>query len=471
MMGSICENPDAPSHKKEKKVRISLVKRPPHILLIDPWITDFAAYNLWVRPLGLLSLAGLLRRHGFHVTLIDCLGHPVSQKKHGDGKFLRTIIEKPEPLRCFPRYYNRYGITEEAFIGALSSVERPAAIGITSAMTYWYPGVFRAIELARQFFEGVPIVLGGIYATLCYDHAKQYSGADVVFKGGRDDGILDTFSRLTGSDCQSRGFGFSEVHDSQSAFRNHPYPAFDLYPRLDSVCVATSRGCPLRCTYCASRFLTEDYSRRDPGQVAEEIEYWVGRHGVKNIAFYDDALLIDAEKHIIPILRELIKKEIRCNFHTPNGLHVRELDGELAALLYRAGFKTIRLGFETSSETLQIETGGKVDNSAFQRSVENLKKAGYAGEEIGVYIMAGLPGQRASEAEESIAFVEEAGARPMLVEYSPIPMTSLFEKAKQHSSLDLENEPLFHNNSILPCRWEGFTFEDYRRLKEKIRRR
>jgi len=46
--------------------------------------------------------------------------------------------------------------------------------------------------------------------------------------------------------------------------------------------------------------------------------------------------------------------------------------------------------------------------------------------------------------EESIAFVKEAGARPMLVEYSPIPHTPLFEKAKKSSQLDLEKEPLYH---------------------------
>jgi hypothetical protein len=50
------------------------VKHSPHILLINPWITDFAVYNFWIRPLGLLCIASLLRANGFRVTLIDCLG-------------------------------------------------------------------------------------------------------------------------------------------------------------------------------------------------------------------------------------------------------------------------------------------------------------------------------------------------------------------------------------------------------------
>ncbi len=38
--------------------------------------------------------------------------------------------------------------------------------------------------------------------------------------------------------------------------------------------------------------------QRDPLEVADEIEYWTNRHGVDNIAFYDDALLIDSKDHI-----------------------------------------------------------------------------------------------------------------------------------------------------------------------------
>jgi radical SAM superfamily enzyme YgiQ (UPF0313 family) len=448
-----------------------MIEKAPRVLLINPWITDFAAYNLWIKPLGLLSIASLLRRYGFQVTLIDCLGSSINPKKYGDGKFFRAKIEKPEPLRFFPRHYSRYGATEEMLLRTFSSVEKPDVIGITSGMTYWYPGLFRVIEMARQFFRGVPIVLGGIYATLCVDHARRYSGADVVFNGSGENGILDTISQLAGSDLPLREFHSSQFRNPQFAIGNRPYPTFDLYPRLDYICMATSRGCPLRCIYCASRFLTEGFSRRDPTEVVEEIEYWMSRYKVHNIAFYDDALLFDPKKHIIPILRELIKRKIRCHFHTPNGLHIREIDEELAGLLFQAEFKTIRLGFETSNEAVQIETGGKVDNGEFEKAVRNLRRAGYSGEEIDVYIMAGLPGQRAREVEESVAFVKKVGARPMLVEYSPIPRTPLFERAKQLSPFDLENEPLFHNNSILPCQWEGFTTADHRRIKEEIRRR
>jgi radical SAM superfamily enzyme YgiQ (UPF0313 family) len=432
----------------------------PHILLINPWITDFAAYNFWIKPLGLLYIASLLREQGFRVTLIDCLDSFIKRKEYRDGKFSKTKIQKPLPFQNIPRNYSRYGMPEELFLERLSSVGKPDVIGITSGMTYWYPGLFKTIEIIREIFQTVPIILGGIYATLCYDHAVKYSGADIVFKGRDERQLFRIISELS-------DFEFAIPY---SAFRidEWSYPAFDLYPQLDYISILTSRGCPFHCSYCATPVFEGEFSRRDPFKVVEEIKYWTTRYSIQNITFYDDALLIKSSEHIIPILRELMRREVRCNFHTPNGLHIREIDRELAEVLFQSQFKTIRLGFETSNQAAQIETGGKADNQEFENAVKNLKRAGYLGEEIGVYIMVGLPGQRVGEVEESIAFVKEQGAKPIIVEYSPIPGTLLFEKAKQMSKFNLQDEPLFHNNSILPCQWEGFTLADFKRLKESI---
>ena len=431
----------------------------PHILLINPWITDFAAYNFWIKPLGLLSICSILRENEFPVTLIDCLDFPIKTMGYGDGKFHKTKIEKPLCFKSIPRNYSRYGIPEEILLKRLSFLEEPDLICITSGMTYWYPGVFKVIETTKKLFKNVPIILGGIYATLCYEHAKKHSGVDIVFNGTGELEVLKLISELT------------QFRTPHSEFRIDPlpYPAFDLYPKLNYVCIATSRGCPFRCSYCASPFLTRGFSKRDPLKVVEEIERWTNQYLVRNIAFYDDALLIEPSKHFVPIMKEMIRKGIHCNFHAPNAMHIKEVDEEVAGLLFRGGFKTIRLGFETADEATQIETGGKVDNQTFKEAINHLKRAGYSGEEIGVYVMVGLPGQRVGEVDESIAFVKEAGAKPMLVEYSPIPHTPLFEKAKRMSQFDLENEPLFHNNSILPCQWEGFTIADYRRIKERLR--
>jgi radical SAM superfamily enzyme YgiQ (UPF0313 family) len=456
---------------------------PPHILLVNPWITDFAAYNLWIKPLGLLSIAGLLRQTGFHITFVDCLDSAPKKKRYGDGKFLRTIIDKPKLFSSIPKNYSQYGIPEVVLMDRLRAIDKPDLIGITSGMTYWYPGLFKVIRILRELFKDIPIVLGGVYATLCYDHAKQYSGADFVFQGNDESGVLRLISEFTnfklaqnpknGID-KSGNFNFDslKLHNPHSAIRNFfapmPYPAFDLYAQLDYVCIRTSTGCPFHCSYCASPIFHPTFRQRSPLEVVEEIQYWVTQHDVKNVVFYDDALLVDPSFRILPIFEELIRRNVRPYFHAPNGLHVTEIDKDTADLLFRSHFRTIRLGFESSNESEQLETGGKVDNQAFRRAVSNLIKAGFSPNEIGVYVMAGLPRQELSHIRETVAFVKQIGARPLLVEYSPIPGTPLFEEAKKLSRFDIENEPLYHNNSILPCQWEGFTPEDLMKLKKDL---
>ncbi len=381
------------------------------------------------------------------------------RKESGRGHFFKEIIPKPKIFSKIPRHYRRYGIPPEILKKYIPTLPRPDLILMTSSMTYWYPGVFETIEFLRRNISGVPILLGGIYATLCPDHARRYAGADRVLPGpwGGEKWIILT--EILGDPA--------EPMDQE--FVSWPYPAFDLYPLLRYVCLLTRCGCPFSCTYCASSQLARGFESRPPEKVVEEIVHWENHFGVKDFAFYDDALLINPSDHVLPILQGLLRREIHGNFHTPNGLHVRAVDQEIAALLFRSGFKTIRIGLETSNEAEQVETGGKVDNRAFQRGVKNLIRAGYAGNEIGVYLMVGLPEQRVEEVEESIAFVREAGARPILVEYSPIPGTPMFGRAIKVSPFAIENEPLFHNNSFLPCQWEGFTWADFRRLKDGLK--
>ena len=438
------------------------------ILLVNPWIHDFAAYDLWMRPLGLLYLGSILRARGYGVSLLDCLDlssfpdaglRKPKKKESGKGHFYKEIIPKPGALGSIPRRYRRYGVPPGIVKKFLLRLPRPDLVLVTSSMTYWYPGVMETIQLVRENIPGVPIFLGGIYATLCPDHAQKVSGADRILPGPWDEEKLRIVAGILGAPSV----------EEEKGFLSWPYPAFDLYPHLSYICILTRSGCPFSCTYCASHRLTRGFEPRNPEVVIEELVYWHKTFGVKEFAFYDDALLIQPAAHILPILQGVMGEKLSCRFHAPNALHVKFIEREVADFLHRAGFKTIRLGFETSNETLQSETGGKVNNQDFRRAVDNLKKAGYAGQEIGVYLMAGLPGQRREEVEHSIAFVKAAGARPILVEYSPIPGTTLFEKARHMSPFDLEKEPLFQNNSLLPCRWEGFTWEDFHRIKENLK--
>ncbi len=439
------------------------------VLLINPWIHDFAAYDFWAKPIGLLYIASTLKKNGYEVDLIDCLDpfHPGLRRitgtkapkrfPSGRGSFFKEAIPKPEALRDFPRRYGRYGITPGMFEEQLLRVKKPGAIFVTSMMTYWYPGVFEAIDALRRVFPEVPVILGGNYATLCKDHAERLSGADIVVQGEGEKALPKILKDLFNDDLLFLPDG--DYLDS------YPYPSFDLLTHRDQVPIITSRGCPFSCSYCASHLLNDGFRTRDPIKVVDEIEFWNGVFGVRHFSFYDDALLVDRERHVIPMLEEILRRKLDCTFHCPNGLHLREIDAFLSRLMFRAGFRTIRFGFETADTCRQVDTGGKITNEETKAAVASLLEAGYRGNDIGMYILCGLPNQSALEVRESMDFVRSCGARPVIAEFSPIPGTPIWKEAVETSPYDIENEPLYHNNTLLPCRGKEFTYKIYQELK------
>ena len=440
--------------------------------MINPWIYDFAAYDFWLKPIGLLYLGGLLRQNGHRIHFIDCLDpyHPAMPKgsrrqplrhSYGDGKFFRQVIPTPDSLKMIDRNYCRYGILPEIFINELKKHEDADIVLITSMMTYWYPGVFEAIKIIKEVLPFVPIALGGKYATLCYSHAVNFSGADYVIAGSGEKQVLRLLQKL---------FNEEPVFTpDENNLDSLPYPAFDLIRKIEQLPLITSVGCPYRCSYCSSHILNDKFQQRDPVKVADEIQYWQKESGVFNFSFYDDALLVKPHEMIMPMLKEVKKRKLSCQFHCPNGLHLREINKELSELLYNSGFKTIRFGFETSDLNRQIKTGGKVKNEELRLAVSHLKNAGYKTGEIGIYLLCGIPGQSAEEVEKSMEFVRECGAKPVLAEYSPIPGTKMWDEAVACSPFDIQTEPLYHNNSLLPCRNNDFSFAAYAELKKKLK--
>lgn len=216
-----------------------------NILIINPWIYDFAAFDLWAKPLGLLYLASTLRKNGYNLHYLDCLdihnremlrvaGYSPKRKMYGTGQFYKQSVKKLPILKNIPRKFSRYGITTEIFCRELKRVSPPQAILVTSMMTYWYPGVFEVIKIVKNFFTQAPVILGGVYASLCYEHAAKTAGADFVITGEGETKVLELLKDLTGQ----KTIYFPDSNDLNS----YPYPAFDLLSRLDYIPILTSRG-------------------------------------------------------------------------------------------------------------------------------------------------------------------------------------------------------------------------------------
>ncbi|MDP2643964.1 MAG: cobalamin-dependent protein [Desulfobacterales bacterium] len=439
----------------------------PHILLINPWIEDFAAYDYWAKPLGLLLLASILEAHGCRVSYLDCLDrfHPRAPRsdpyaRNGRGPYLKTRIPRPKGFEDIPRFFSRYGIREEWFREDLSSVTRPDLIGLTCLMTYWYPGLQKTVDVVRDYFPDVPAALGGIYATLCHAHAKKHSGADIVVRGPGEHVILNLVSKVTGARLE-RTFDPEDLD-------SYPYPAFHLQRKINYVPLLTSKGCPFSCAYCASRFLHPTRLMRSPGSVVEEIRFWHEKYGVADFIFYDDALLMDAETHAVPLFEKIIGSGMKIRFHTPNAIHIRGISMGTARLMRQAGFETLRLGLETTWFEDRKDLDNKVNAREFKQAVGCLVRAGFEKSQVGAYLLAGLPGQSMDTLAASVQAVVASGITPVLAHYSPIPHTALWDKAVSCSRYDLASDPIFTNNTAAPCQAEPVSWETISSLKRLV---
>lgn len=439
------------------------------VLCINPWIVDFAAFNQWIEPLGLLAVAGVLRAAGHEVVLVDCLDrhHPSApaprspRDAYGCGHFAKVQLPKPPLLAPVRRHWGRYGLPLEVVQAELAAQPRPDAVLVTSMMTYWYPGPFEAIRLAQACWPGVPVALGGVYATLCTDHARAHSKADVVLSGPGEVQALQWVNEVTG---ESR------------VLKSHPasiLPAHDLRRPQGYVAIQTARGCPFHCPYCAVQKLAPGgFAPRPSDQVDEEIAGCVDSLGATDIAFYDDALLVDSAQHIHPILDGVIARGLRVRFHTPNGLHARFIDQALAVKMRQAGFVTIRLGLETIDPQEKLRNGGKVDKVSFGQAVEALLAAGFTASDVAAYVLVGRPlapgetdGQRLDSMHATLAFAHRLGIQVRLAQFSPVPGTVEWQAAVAAGCIAGDADPLLQNRALYPCA-DAAALED---LKREVR--
>ena len=404
----------------------------PKILLVNPPIYDFSAYDFWLKPYGLLRVAGYLRGQA-QLSLFDYLDrfHPLAPSPPAQrpgtwarGSFYAENVPKPVPFAAIPRTYKRYGLPRSLFQTMLAETGPFDVALIQTVMTYWYPGVQEVIADMRAYSPQTTIVLGGVYATLCPQHARGL-GADLVIDRDNLEPLWELL-RLTPQ--------LQEV------------PLWEAYADLRVGVLKLADGCPFKCTYCSVPQVYPPFAARPLEHTLAELA-WLRQCGAQHIAFYDDALLFKPDQILLPFLRQVIQRGLQAHFHTPNALNARFITKDLARCMVQAGFRTFYLGFESNAYTWQRHTGGKVYAHELEQAVEHLVSAGADIRQITAYLIMAHPQTEQQDIEVSMYFAHGLGLRLMLSEFSPIPGTPDGEHCRQWIDLD---EPLWHNKTVFP---------------------
>ena len=409
------------------------------ILAINPPVEDFSAYNLWACPLGLFRIIEQFQRDGHEIEYLDLLdgdnldddqAQPPRHRTDGRHSYWKRVIEKPEELSFVPRNYFRFGADRKKVRELIGKCRKPEKVLISTGMTYWYRTVLEVIDVVKDIFPEAEITIGGISATLIPQVFKK-TGVNVHV------GNFPVDEDITGT-------------------------GNDLVKTLKFFPANLIEGCPNRCSYCSSSIFYPRMRYADIEKQVTDLKKWSDDTGLSDVAFYDDALLLGKGRYLKTFLDRFDPD--RFSFHTPNGLHLREVDRELCEYFSRYRFDQLRFGFETAFSRYDDKT----DLPQLEKVVEMLHKNGFASDRIGVYLLCALPDQTVEEVEKTIDIVAQTGARPYLSELSPVPGTSVYNAHLKESLLDFEKKPLYQNNSLSSYRSPVFTADVMEKLKQRL---
>lgn len=433
-----------------------------NILLVNPYITDFTAYDLWLRPLGLYSLAAVLHKYTdaeIHwLDLLDRFSDKTDGAVETPGKYPREIISKPAIYRSIPRNYSRYGIPWLQFQEKLKQLPHPDLILMTTLMTYWIDGAALVIEELKHKFPSTPLIIGGILPTLLGESVTSMLDCDGFVRGYGEIPVLNIVAGLGGT---------VGPHPDFSEINRLPFPLPGPGISHSATPLLTSRGCPLQCLYCASGLLNPRFQERDPDEVLAWIHMKADR-GVTDFVLFDDALLSHKEKRFHKIFNPLAGKGLR--FHTPNGLHAGEIDEKTAKIMHQCGFQRPRLSFESVSDPILDASSRKIDCIRMNRAVTLLEQAGYDRSEIEAYLLFGYPEQTVKEVDATLDFIAAEHIIPRLSVFSPVPGTQVYKKLQEKGILARPGSMYETNKIYFLYEKSGLSREEIDRLKRRTAR-
>lgn len=344
------------------------------------------------QPSGLLKISTHLKSIGHNVYMIDCFPE---NNRYQYSTFHGTFYRKKQVGKTntfFDSYL--FGMPFDVFEEELKNTITPDEIYITSSMTYHYEGVHKVIDICKYIYPKSKVNLGGIYATLCPEHAKL-SKADYIHEG-----II------------------KEVDNCHLDFSILNYVP-------DYAILKSTRGCPNRCSYCAVSYLEgNNVSFRDPNIIIDEIIDKKEKYGITHFVFWESNLLINAKNHFEKILDMIIEEKLDITIDIPEGVQPNLLYQELAVKMHESGISRITVPLESSDADIsQNRFNRKTNINHFINCIEMLNKAGFAGNDIIAFILIGLPNQPLDTIVDSFIKAWEMKCMPCVMPFTPIPRT------------------------------------------------
>ncbi|MCH9029327.1 MAG: radical SAM protein [Bacteroidetes bacterium] len=371
-------------------------------------------------PLGTLYGAAYLRSKGYEVSLFD-----TNLKKSPDEIVPALKEEKPKYLVIFDDGFNY--LTKMCFTNM-----REAA--------------FRLTELGKE--AGCTVIVSSSDST---DHYDMYlsKGADYVILGEAEITLGELINNLEeeNSELQNvQGLVYISNQKKINTGRRDilkdldsiPMPAWDLvdinsYKNIwlenhgfFSLNIATTRGCPFKCNWCAKPIYGNRYNTRSPENVVEEIMQLINNYSVDHFWVCDD--IFGLKPGWVKRFRNLVKeKNLKFTYKIQSRVDLLLQEDTIDALA-ESGAETVWVGAESGSQKIldAMDKGTTVEQ--IHSATKLLKSKGI---KTAFFLQFGYLGEGKEDIQKTIDMVLELLPDDIGISVSyPLPGTVFYEKVK-----------------------------------------
>jgi anaerobic magnesium-protoporphyrin IX monomethyl ester cyclase len=370
-------------------------------------------------PLGTLYAASQLRAAGLSVAFFDAM----------------VAADESEWAAALDRAKPRFAVIYEDSFNYLTKMcllrMRQAAI--------------RMIELARS--RNCQVIVSGSDAT---DRPELYlrGGASAVIVGEGEVTLPELVATLSngGAAGDVAGVAFlagdGAVHRSPArpflrALDKLPMPAWDLVDieRYRAIWrqrhgyyamnIATTRGCPFHCNWCAKPIYGQRYAVRSPENVVEEIAWLKERYAPDQLAVVDD--VFGLQPGWVEHFAELVqRRDVRVPFRCL--MRADQVNHDVARALVAAGCRMVWMGAESGSQRVldAMEKGVRVEQ--IRHAADELQRNGI---DVGLFLQFGYPGEQWDDVEATLRLVHDIVPQDIGVSVSyPLPGTKFYERVR-----------------------------------------
>jgi anaerobic magnesium-protoporphyrin IX monomethyl ester cyclase len=395
-------------------------------------------------PLGTITAAAYVRENGFDVSLFD------TNLADGPTDIIPLIEkEKPEYLVIYDDGFNY--LTK-------------------MCLTLMRDAAFELIQIGKK--QGCKVIVSSSDST---DHYKQYieKGADVILLGEGEMSLLETVQAFEkGSDLATiNGIVYKAGNEIKDTGRRTvindldalPMAAWDLVEMDDykniwyenhgyfSLNIATTRGCPFSCNWCAKPIYGRKYNTRSAKNVVDEIEFLISKFGASYFWVCDD--IFGLKPGWVQEFRDIVKsRKLEFKYMIQSRVDVMLKDDSIDALA-ESGLDIVWVGAESGSQKVldAMEKGIKVEQIYEAR--QKLKKHAVR---VAFFLQFGYPGEGKEDIDKTENMLLDLMPEDIGISVSyPLPGTKFHEMVKDDLKLkanwtDSDDLSLMFKNNYPP---------------------